>query len=33
VKLARGGLTAEEIDLQGLSGVEMEILCDFCYAG
>lgn len=31
VEIARGGLKVEEIDVDGLSGVDMEFLCDFSY--
>lgn len=31
VEIARGGLKLEEFDVHGLSGVDIELLCDFSY--
>ncbi|RSL59402.1 hypothetical protein CEP54_007314 [Fusarium duplospermum] len=32
VELAKGGLTVDELEIDGLSGVEVELLCDVCYS-
>ncbi|RSL98148.1 hypothetical protein CEP52_010468 [Fusarium oligoseptatum] len=32
IELARGGLTSDELETDGLSGVEVELVCDVCYS-
>ncbi|KAF5578849.1 hypothetical protein FPCIR_11392 [Fusarium pseudocircinatum] len=32
VELAKGGLSASELDTDGLTGVEVELICDVCYS-